>query len=224
MLKIQFHFPDLTEVGQLSAARLPGDQHWTEWENRSRADALKKIEESCSELAFAHNPSTGNERVLLDAGYRAVGVALNWHSSHKGDHPITLYIKKFEGRPLKEEFGPNPYMVPGHRVRNRNACFTFGCGGRLLNGLEDVQALKRCSPKPLTLLRIPKTEILNWDWRGMLEMLGYREVEQTRLANYWTNGKEPQKYNEQEERDFWRGWEARTSFRNLKRMVKKAEF
>jgi len=227
MLKIQQHYPDLTEVGQLSSAEIPGDGHWSEWENRPLTKTLEVIEKSCTELAFAHIPAESYESVhtaLTKSGWTPISKALNWHSSHKGDHPITLYTKKFEGRPVAEKYHHSAYMVPGHRVRGRNACFKFGCGGRLLNGLEDVLALNRATPKPLTLLRIPKTEILNLNSRSVLNTLGYREVEQTNLATYWTNGKAPAEYKEQEERDFWRGWEARTSFRNLKRMVKKAEF
>jgi hypothetical protein len=188
-------------------------------------EVLKETEKFIkTEFAFAHTPddSGDTQELLTSNNWKSVGVALNWHKYHKGDRPIYLFYKKFKG--VADHWEEGHHLYPGFRVNNRNTVFKFGCGGRLLDGMNDVKALRRVDPKPLTLLRVSKTEIIPKLTETWLSHMKYRWIDSTSLANYYINGSKPTEYSEEQERAFWQGWETRKQVLSLSRVQNPDEF
>lgn len=214
-------FSDLTEIGELTTRKKVGEPvDYLNYPTTEQClvDAEEKIQ---TELAFLHIPHYYNSSVqntydplmkmVLAHGWQEVAMTLNWHEYHKGDHPIGLWLKKFDRGNV---FGPLPNrkinITPGYKVNDTNVVFAFGCGGRLVDGMpENFKSLRRCEPKALTLLRIPKEQVLTELEIRWLGKNRYRQLWNfgTSQAHYYVNGWWPEDYNKEYERAYWHGWD-----------------
>lgn len=218
-MEISVPYPDITEIGKLMSKAKVGERLLyvsTPTIEECLVDAEEKVQ---TELAFVHIPEyeagsgsysesyTPVIAALQKQNWELVSKTLNWHRLHRGDHPIALWMKKF---PAKTNiFGPLPnrkiHITPGYAVDGENVVFGFGCGGRLTEGLTKKFKLTR--HKALTLLRIPRTTVLEAVDYTWLSQHRYRATYGTRMAQYFVNGWHPGSYLEEKERGYWEGWE-----------------
>ena len=211
-------YNDISEFGNLYTAVMPGVNR-REYTSLTPTQVFPEAEKLVqTPLAFAHfargpyKETQAVQKMLEDNGWKLISSTLNWHSSHQGDHELTLWLKKFPQNlpveqlracPQKERGGNDRHMYPCHKS------FLFGCGGRLLEGFKDIRDEDIAWTKFLTLIRIPVEKKITPARERWLRAMNYRPLPaefNTSVATYWVNGFEKWPGKDQEN-DFWRKWQ-----------------
>ena len=196
---------DITEVGQLCTAALPGEDPYV-YTSRTLEAALSLTEGTIrTPIAFAHYPDKYllvKDR-LFSRGWKILTCALNWHDAHNGDGRINVFYKRFACEPLPVSPG-EPHRESMYRCHKS---WMFGCGGRLLQAFKHYPIGRNSFyPRFLTLFRVPKEKRITSRRLSWLADRHFRPVPEldTPVATYWVNGWKPEEYpGKVGERDFW---------------------
>ena len=212
-------YNDISELGNLYHAGMPGTGR-REYTGLKPTDVFSDVEKMIqTPLAFAHfarsqyrQQAPEYQKMLEDAGWKLVSSTLNWHSSHRGDNELCLWMKKYpQNLPVEklrdvpnraDYYGDGRHMYPCHKS------FLFGCGGRLLEGFKDIRDEDIAWTKFLTLIRIPVEKKITPARERWLRAMNYRPLPaefNTSVATYWVNGFEKWPGKDQEN-EFWNRW------------------
>lgn len=226
-MDLQVHFPDLTEVGRLYTRSIPG-KVYDYTKVYTYEEVLAGVDEKIkTELAFLTQNadySSLKPEVLKAAGWYTLRKGKNWHRHHNGDNTIEIWMKRFpqnKGNAVAAN-RHKVWITPGFNVGKKNCVFAFGCGGRLVDGFK-LNALRRCNIRPLTILRVSKTNFLKQLQLDWLRAARFIEFSATEFATYYVNGFEPASYKEDFELAFWEGWESKTKISGLRRKERDEE-